>query len=272
MIVLAAIGRFFKKIWDWIKQTAWIQPLLIVGIIFGVIFSIPSIVKAIEKGKTEKNTASAYYNRFKFSLKDGENSKADKFTISLGKILAGDEGAEASFKNEFPELGEKFFVTYVDKDCTECEASKDGFQIFEKKLNNTDAYKSNDGAPFHMVTIFADDENEGETTESEPRQAFYNYLGRNLDFFADAGEAAYDTSYYVNGHLSASDLEALETADEENFSYPTIFLVEIGSMVEKNDRDYAGITEVMFGVPGSDKNEKAKNLLDCWNHTDEFGK
>ena len=40
MVVLSAIGRFFKKIWDWIKQTAWIQPLLIVGIIFGVIFIV----------------------------------------------------------------------------------------------------------------------------------------------------------------------------------------------------------------------------------------
>ena len=33
----------FVKIWDWIKETAWVQPLLIVGIIFAVIFSIPSI-------------------------------------------------------------------------------------------------------------------------------------------------------------------------------------------------------------------------------------
>ena len=43
-----AIGRFFKKIWEWIKSTAWVQPLLIVAIIFGVIFSINTITNAIK--------------------------------------------------------------------------------------------------------------------------------------------------------------------------------------------------------------------------------
>lgn len=33
------IGRFFKSIWEWIKTTAWVQPLLIVVIVFTIIFS-----------------------------------------------------------------------------------------------------------------------------------------------------------------------------------------------------------------------------------------
>ena len=38
----------FVKIWDWIKETAWIQPLLIVGIVFGIIFSISPLVSWIQ--------------------------------------------------------------------------------------------------------------------------------------------------------------------------------------------------------------------------------
>ena len=43
MNILRKIATPFVAIWRWIKETAWVQPLLIVGIIFAIIFSIPSI-------------------------------------------------------------------------------------------------------------------------------------------------------------------------------------------------------------------------------------
>lgn len=271
MVVLTAIGRFFKKIWDWIKQTAWIQPLLIVGIIFGVIFSIPAIVKAVEKGKTEKNTYSAYYNQFKLSLEGEANSKADDFTTKLGNILSNQDGAEDEFKKAYPSLGEKFFVAYVEKSCTNCESAKDGFATLQKKLNakNEETFVGkNDKQDFNLVTIFCDDEN-AETTSDQPKRAFFKYLDRHLDFFANAGSIAYDTNYYINKKLDESSLTALETADPENFVAPVIFLVELGQTAHDNDQ-YAGITEIMFGVEGTSNNDKAKTLLNCWNHTGDF--
>ena len=271
MIVLTAIGRFFKKIWDWIRQTAWIQPLLIVGIIFGVIFSIPAIVKAVQKGKAAKNTYSAYYNRFKYSLvyesDDPYDSKADKFTTALGKIMGSEAGAEEAFKNEFPSLGEKFFVTYVDKDCAECKTAKEGFYTFEEKLNKADAYKAKkDSAPFNMVTIFLDDENK-QTTSSEP--AFWKYLERHLDFFADVGAAATDFGYVLKNQISETKLTDFENAEPSKFDAPTIMLVELGATAAANNRT-PGVTELMFGVAGSDKNERAKTLFDCWTHDGLF--
>ena len=61
--VFKAIGRFFKKIWDWIKTTAWVQPLLIVGIIFGIIFSINPIVNAI-KGAINSDDTGKFYEKY----------------------------------------------------------------------------------------------------------------------------------------------------------------------------------------------------------------
>ena len=274
MIVLRAIGAFFKKIWDWIKQTAWIQPLLIVGIIFGVIFSIPSIVKAAKSNKQASAKYNTYYHNFRYSLENEGNSKADKFTSDLTKIMvsSGEAKTKATddFKANYPDLGEKFFVAYVAKDCDKCEEAKDGFATFEKKL---DSYKSdystsfNDSENFGFVTIFTDDEN-NETTDS--KSAFVSYLERHQDFFEEAGAVAYETPYYHNNKLNDSDLEALETADPDNFLTPTIFLVEIGQTAEKNEQPQAGVTEILFGVDGSDKNAKAKTLLNCWNHTGDF--
>ena len=263
MIILSAIGRFFKKIWDWIKQTAWIQPLLIVGLIFGIIFSIPTIVKAVNKGKQERSSYNTYYHNYKLSLevsaKDARDSEADKFTTDLTEVF---EGNAENFHKDFPELEDKFFVAFVAKDCDKCEDAKEGFATFEKKLN--DGYYTGVTDKFHLVTIFTDDENK-DTEENQT--AFVKYLEHHQDFFEHAASVAYETAYAHNDKINEADIYAMETADPDTFLTPTILLVEIG---EKAGTNYQGVTEVMFGVEGSDKNDKARTLLDCWKHEGDF--
>ena len=75
--VLSVIGGFFVSIWRWIKETAWVQPLLIVGIIFGVIFAIPPIVSGINSIRERNESAETYYRKFQLSLAGAENSAAD---------------------------------------------------------------------------------------------------------------------------------------------------------------------------------------------------
>ena len=262
MVVITAIGRFFKKIWDWIKQTAWIQPLLIVGVIFGVIFSIPSIVKAVNASKKEKSTYAAYYHNYKLSLEGGADSKADQFTDDLYDVIRNNKLNE--FHAKHSDLGDKFFIAYVAKDCDKCESAKEGFSTFQEKFSKlTDKGETES---FGLVTIFTDDE----TSETEEDQtAFVKYLERHQDFFAEVGSVAYETDYYNNGHLSDSDLEALETADPDDFLTPTIFLVELGEQATSHGFS-SGVTEIMFGVDGSDKNDKALTLSDCWRHYGDF--
>ena len=262
MVVLRAIGRFFKKIWDWIRQTAWIQPLLIVGVIFGVIFSIPSIVKAVKANRTAKSTYAAYYHNFKLSLEGGKDSDADKFTDDLYAVMY--ENKVDEFRSAHSDLGDKFFVAYVAKDCDKCESAKEGFKKFQDDFSKyVDADEKNS---FHLVTIFTDDET-SETTEDET--AFVKYLERHQDFFAEVGSISYETDYYKNGNLSDNDLTALETADPDDFLTPTLFLVELGEPATARGFG-SGVTEVMFGVDGSDKSSKALTLSDCWRHAGDF--
>ncbi len=87
MIILKAIGAFFVKIWRWIKDTAWVQPLLIVGAIFAVIFSIPYITDwANSFNLTSTNS---FYNAQKRNLegetddRQASDSPADKLANSI---------------------------------------------------------------------------------------------------------------------------------------------------------------------------------------------
>ena len=263
MVVLRAIGSFFKKIWDWIKQTAWIQPLLIVGVIFGVIFSIPSIVKAVKANKQEKSTYAAYYHNFKLSLEGGENSEADKFTQDLYNAMY-DENKVDAFRSAHSDLGDKFFVAYVAKECDKCEDAKEGFKKFQDDFSKyVDAGETNQ---FHLVTIFTDDE----TSETEQeKSAFSKYLDRNVDFFAEVGSRAYDTDYFNNNKLTDEEISALISSDEKAWVAPTIFLVELGK-TGKAIEFGSGVTEVMIGVEGSDKSSRALTLSDCWRHAGDF--
>lgn len=65
--IFKAIGRFFKGIWNWIKTTAWVQPLLIVVIVFLIIFSFSSsspLMKWI-KSLSNTDTTGEFFNQHK---------------------------------------------------------------------------------------------------------------------------------------------------------------------------------------------------------------
>ena len=274
MVIIAAIGAFFKKIWDWIRQTAWIQPLLIVGIIFGVIFSIKPIVDAAKASSEKRKAASTFYYGYQKTLENGKDSDADKLTYILEDVMNKPAGSvdTSSLKNKDGQQMNKFFLMYVAETCENCESAKEGFEVLSNEMGS-DMFKANDGLPFNLVTIFADEE----TNETEENKtAFVKYLERHQSFFEDCGANAYETAYYSNKPLSDTDLEYLETSDPDNFLTPTILLVELDEAGKEPGRHGfdgtfpAGITEVMFGVEGETAYDKAQTLLDCWNHEGKF--
>ena len=89
-VTMKKVGNFFAKIGqgikkgflglvNWIKNTAWIQPLLIVGLIFGVIMSIKPFVSWIGG---VLNPDENY--RFLISKKDKNRDIVSKFEIIDG--------------------------------------------------------------------------------------------------------------------------------------------------------------------------------------------
>ena len=131
--VLRAIGGFFAKIGRWIANTAWIQPLLIVGGIFAIIFSIPYIKKGID-GLAAANTTDEkieYYKSRAISLDNAKdhNSNFDKLLTWL------EEGNAEEVKKAY---GEKFFLSFVTEDCAYCKECVDGFNLLIPTSTNGD--------------------------------------------------------------------------------------------------------------------------------------
>lgn len=93
--VIFAIGRFFRNIWRYIMTNAWIQPILIVALIFAIIFGLTGIPALIDEVKSW-----------------GDDTTDNK--IKNQKKIDYDEFMEMYNGNE------SFFVVFGEDDCANC--------------------------------------------------------------------------------------------------------------------------------------------------------
>ncbi|MGM9873457.1 MAG: hypothetical protein ACI31G_00860 [Bacilli bacterium] len=271
MVVLRAIGNFFVRIGRWIRDTAWVQPLLIVGGIFAIVFSIPYITRWVQSWYASGAEDVTYYNKFKLSLDgcDEQKSKADQLLQYLE-----DYSNDTQTEEQTKKYGEKFFVAFVQEDCASCEANYYGFEYLQKNWNKS-GYEIDDGNKFGLFTIFLDSEND------DGDNLFQKYFYDTHSFvFEESAQSAEESYYYVNQNGSsgsyASELRNLE--DSDSFASPTVFLVDLTDDSTSYTNKY-GVSEVFFAYEGTAKGgaststsqAKAQTLCDAWNHKGIFG-
>lgn len=264
--ILSVIGGFFVKIWRWIKETAWVQPLLIVGIIFGVIFSIPSIVDGVKALNEKNNSAETYYKKYKVSLEGAEKSAADKL---MKDIKDNEEGNSTSL------AGQKFFLIFISSSCTACQSAREGLEFLQG--DGKDLMK---GEKLNFKTIFTDEEiDKGkedwkkEDTLSEDNSAtsqFEAFLIRNglvLDLFAAEAQL---TPLFTNNKITEDEINDLSdsSVDKSKFKVPTIIQVDFTA-------NGPGIKEVFIYnetlLAGSTKLDKGRYLANAWFGEGMFG-
>lgn len=271
MIVLKAIGRFFARIGRWIRDTAWVQPLLIVGGIFAVIFSIPHITNWVKSWFKEGNAAEKYYGSHALSYKGIEKGTSE--IDELFRYLEAYENPTAEnakdLENGKKAFGEKFFLAFVQEDCGDCEANYKGIKTLKSNWGKSefsfnDEYKKED---FRIHTIYIDklnDKGENLFQKHIQKEARYD------DIFEQA--ALLQNPYLKNGHVTSYDSVYGEKID--TFVSPTTFLVDL----KADDRvtwDYTyGITGITFQIKGrdglSDDYSLARTIWDSWNYQGIF--
>ena len=137
------VKKFFGRIWEWIKETAWFQVLCLVGLVIGIVLSISPITKAISNaiedgkqvkyfekhritydelntkvedltsGKSEEDFGVIFYNYTKTENKDlqkGLNNYANDFSNIAKKVYALDINCLSDNKSAYND--DKYFETY----------------------------------------------------------------------------------------------------------------------------------------------------------------
>ena len=273
MVVLRAIGGFFVRIGRWIKETAWIQPLLIVGAIFGVIFAIPHIIDGVKGWFSETNNASRYFAQKEMKL-DGANegkSQVDKFFTYL------EDNKVDEIKKEY---GERFFVAYIKDDADSVKDLYGGFKTFQTKWSKKDQEfvginKDELAGEFKLYAIYTDST---KTIDNEEVNLFDKAWLNHYELFETMSTGGYlDTTYYAqNNSYKSSKYESNFTGEKESTCPMTTPLVMYFDFSEANpfkeNQKVPGLSDVIFSVEGSSDLERARTLKNCWAHTEKFGK
>lgn len=269
--MLRKIFSPFIKIWNWIKETAWIQPLLIVGIVFGIIFSISPIVKACSAENSD-----AEYNFYANREKSLENIFTDYENCEAAELLDNIDAAYSSFiKNGFDAAetkdaikalpADKFFLMFYSKECDACKNSADAFEYLADNWGK-DYFTTANNQKFNMYTINTLEEVKNEDDKDE--LAFPELLENIPEFFETASSAITSSPYYIKGKIDKVNLENFQLANQDKFPVPTLLLIDFTSAESR------GYEQLMFTIPGKNGNtgaaDKAMTLMDCWNGTGEF--
>ena len=272
MVVLRAIGGFFARIGRWIKETAWIQPLLIVGAIFAVIFAIPHIIDGVKGMFNEGDNANKFLAKYQLSLKN-----AEKGTSKVDELFSYLENGEADkVKSGY---GERFFVAFV-KDDSSMSDLYGGLKTFKDKWSakdkefvglNGDALKGN----FKLYTIYTDSTTE---VDNEEKNLFDEVWLTHYDVFEAMSSGNYlDKTYYaLNKGYKASNYESAFTSDKLDscpMSTPLVMYFDYSedNKIAAEDQKIKGLSDVIFTVDGGSDLERARTLKKCWSHTDLFG-
>lgn len=291
MKFLKIIATPFIRIGRWIKETAWVQPLLIVGCIFAVIFSIPYIVRGIQNLSSGEDDNMAYYNDRKISMLGAYNREGDAydFLTSFEEVSIAFTSYQMNHENEeynssedmaviddfVDTYGEKFFFVLSKDDCDACDALSSAFQYLE---DNSSTYSV---TGLDVKTIITDEDMGDEADEYKNTSAFeelYNSTSGAFDQFYSAG---YYGSYYsanisdVSGYRT--NLDTLHAEDINNMQVPLLVLIDLSknydeanNFVEFNNKSLYAASQVLFSVDGDTDGEKSIQLANCWNYTGDL--
>ncbi|MCR5348952.1 MAG: hypothetical protein K6E59_05030 [Bacilli bacterium] len=276
MNILKAINAGFTKFWRWIKETAWVQPLLIVGGIFAIIFSISKFSAWF--GTMAVGSSASYFTSYRLALenegKEGYDTNADKLTYTINGFSFGDYASYDDLRAALDEqkvienYGEKYYLILVSDTCDGCEKAQDAFDILTTNWN-TDKFRINDGGTFRLHSIFVDEAstNDKDYDLDEDKQAFSRYVKKfdGLDLWTRTAGRLEEVPYKENASVSSTKYETMENAESGSWETPTIFFVDWSKAAFEAGR--AGISEVLFGFNvGSDNYQRATLLQQMWNH------
>lgn len=288
MNILKKIGTPFVAIWRWIKETAWVQPLLIVGIIFAIIFSIPSITKGIQGLMDQKESDIVYFEDHQLSLEGSkrgeENSEAniffDKFVEAQNLWENGDKEGARETLSSYSNNGDKFFLFFVQEECTGCSSLKEGCEYLE---DNWSTYVTDSEEPsFYFQAIIVDQEINDDYYKDEDKHAIDDLVTYQsyLEFYRIVMGNIQNLRYYINVGIRDgssgqntiySNTEALiNTSDLQT---PTIMLLDL---TDTNTTSYI-VSEVFYTSDAtfsaaSDVYGKASFIADAWTYDGIFDK
>ena len=279
MNVLKKLGTPFVTLWRWIKETAWVQPLLIVGVIFAIIFSIPSITSWVQSWDFGDDK----YNWLENKQLSLEGITDEKIDGEAARFLSTFEEAQSLWKNNekdearekmksYTGDADKLFLYFVQENDAADNINEANKYLVEearkdKVTSKVDDYK---GGNFQYRTIFTDqviEDKDGEYIYESHTAFEYLLKSREFEsFYSTIYNAYQNTPYYqniINDKVDGVQLDSYQSSINSlrtttNPSAPTLFIIDLTN----NDNENI-ISNIVFSIEGSNKHSRADFLANA---------
>lgn len=255
--------------WEWFKEAAWLQVLLIVGVVVGIVVSIPYIASAIKANINGDNSGFYKAHRIDYSKYEKLIKGNDKDAAGLLGMddISYNETPIDSSTNRYTSDYEGFVVMfYKDNDSTATEMQKYIEKAY-KKVQETTAVNSKIKFYTMDVAWVLDDSSESTTAESSHDKIYYDNSTISLEQQSAISQALLeryeqqesyefdpDKMYYSSDNLSKLN-KTISDSVGDNSTLPTVSYVTYRR--EKNSNsEYKPYKVVIGNLSGiSDTNE-----------------
>ena len=289
MNFLKKLGTPFVALWRWIKETAWVQPLLIVGVIFAIIFSIPSITSWVQSWDFGDDK----YNWLENKQLSLEGITDEKIDGEAADFFSTFEEAQSLWKNDnkdearktmksYTGDADKLFLYFVQEQESASNINEANKYLVEEAWKNKVTSRAEEAGievkgSFQYRTIFTDQTIEDKDGEYiyESHTAFeYLLKSREFESFYSTIYSAYqNTAYYQNiiaDKVTGVQLDSYQSSINSlrtttNPSAPTLFIIDLSDN-SKNDI----VSNIVFSIDGSDKYARADFLANAWVGLEQF--
>ncbi len=259
--------------WEWFKEAAWLQVLLIIVVVVGLVISIPYAVKGISSALAKDD--SKFYEEHRINYATLNNFLEGKDTSCNGIIGDGNDG--------YDESKEGFVVLFEKSNCDNCKSVQKPLETWYKTTNDKDYAKGN--LKLYTIDISWDTEDTDKATANEGKYNDYKneYISIEQQFDVqnaiknvyldqdDVHKATSVTEEVLNKDLTATDNGGTLPApcfvtfikDKSATNYITNIDAYNGDTEKSNVIQYTTPSKVIFGPLSGLSFTSARDVAVC---------
>lgn len=192
--------------WEWFKSAAWLQVLLIVGVVVSIVVSIPYITKAIVNSTT--NSQSNFFKKKRISY-----SQLEGYLDGSNKDCNGTIG-DGNAKIDENKVG--FVVMFYKSNCDACSSMQKGVETWYNDYNKRFAKKN---LKFYTIDVSWVKDDAKATTKKQGNLADYKNSDITLQQQFDVQQAVKDV--YLHQDDAHKNSKVTETILNTRLDAPT---------------------------------------------------
>lgn len=247
--------------WEWFKEAAWLQVLLIVAVVVGLVIAIPFVVQAIVNAVNAND--SNFYEEHRIKYADAQKYVDGKDSKAAGWIGDG--------KTEYSTSGDKegFVVLYYKQNDTDCTNLQSRIETW---YNNFNKNYGEGNLKFYSIDVSWCPNDSDNIADYEGNRSKYDNPYISLEEQQDVMDSVKEVYLKQDDtHQSSSVTE--ETLEKRLDTGANVSTMETPLFItysrKKGSNDKFDMTKVIFDSVGSLSNSSetdvAKLMLDIYN-------